>query len=454
MEFVPHNYQRAAIDFVKGHKDSALLLDCGLGKTVILLTSDMEMRLNMILVVCPKLVVDSWLREADKWDHLKGLKVVAIQGNIEKRMKAVRTPANVYVISRDFIAWFASICNLNQFDMIVMDESSSFKDETAARTQALIGHYAPRKVILTGTPMPKGIEDLYSQYKILDGGARLGSDLGQFRCNYMLLKDQRTDRWEPAPGAEAAVFERVSDITMSMKSDAFLKLPPITTIRNEVQMSSKEKALFNQMQMKMCLEYDGVTITADNAGTLTNKLAQLSNGFFYDDQRAPHVLHKHKDEMLESLLEATAGLGENVIVAYNFQEDKARIEEVCKKMNFPALDLKKPKNVEKFIQPGEKRVALLHPKSGGMGLNLQEYCHRLMWYSLPYSYEEFYQTLKRVYRQGQKEHTYIHSIECLDSYDQRIREIVNSKGECNDRLLEATKYVVSDALKQAGRMTA
>ena len=438
MEFRPHDYQKAAIDFIREHDDSALLLDCGLGKTIIVLTDIKEEDKKLVLVVAPKLVVGSWIREVKKWDHLKDISIVAIEGNEKQRMEAIRTPARIHVISRDNIAWFASFCNLNQFDMIVMDESSSFKDETSQRTKALIGLDHPKKVILTGTPIPKNIEDLYSQYKILDGGKRLGAELSDFRRMYMYKKGRV---WKPLPGAQQTVFRRVKDITISMKSDELLNLPPVTTVRNEVAMTAEEQAVFDRLAKDLCLEYKGIEINVDNAGVLSNKLAQLSNGFFYDENKVAHTVHQHKKEELEALLEASACNGEDVVVAYNFEEDRENIIKTCKDLGIPALDMKENKNVEAFIAPGDSRVAMVHPKSAGMGLNLQEHCHRLIWYSLPYSYEEFYQTLKRVYRQGQTEHTFIHSIECLNSYDQRIRDIVNAKGNCNEALLQTTKWM-------------
>ena len=441
MEFKPHDYQKAAIEFMKKNQSSALLLDCGLGKTIIVLTDIVDEKKRLVLVVAPKLVVGSWMREVAKWDHLKGLSIVAIEGDEKQRMQAIKTPATIHVISRDNIAWFASFCNLNQFDMIVMDESSSFKDEDSARTKALLNLPSPKKVILTGTPMPKNIEDLYSQYKILDGGQRLGKNRSDFRRMYMVQDSKNRHNWKPLPGAAQTVFRRVKDITISMKSDELLNLPPVTTVRNEVEMNAEEQAVFNQLANTLCLEYKGVTIDVDNAGVLANKLAQLSNGFFYDENKIAHTVHQHKTEELEALLEASACNGEDVVVAYNFAEDRRNIMEVCSRLGIPALDMKENKNVEAFLAPGNARVAMVHPKSAGMGLNLQENCHRLIWYSLPYSYEEFYQTLKRVYRQGQREHTFIHSIECRNSYDQRIRDIVNAKGNCNEALLQTTKWI-------------
>lgn len=446
MNFTPHDYQQAAIDFVKKNRSSALLLDCGLGKTIIVLTAIKEMKIGPVLVVAPKLVVGSWIREVAKWDHLKDLTIVAVEGNEEERVRALKTKGLIHVISRDNIAWLSKICDLNQFAMIVMDESSSFKDESSARTAALIGHTHPRKVILTGTPMPKNIEDLYAQYKILDGGVRLGQTVFRFRERFMTRDAKNIHCWKPLPGAQETVFARIKDITISMKSDELLKLPPVTTVRNEVFMTYEEQSVFNQLATKLCLEFDGVELTVENAGILSNKLAQLSNGFFYDEEKVPHNLHTHKVDALESLLEASVGNGEDVVVAYNFQEDKERITALCSKMGYQSFDLKENKDVERFISEGNSRVALLHPKSGGMGLNLQAHCHRLIWYSLPYSYEEFYQTLKRVYRQGQKEHTFIHQIETANSYDQRIKKIVNAKGECNEELLRQTKWVMTSAL--------
>lgn len=455
MKFVPHNYQRAAINFVEQNKSSALLLDCGLGKTAIVYTAITDMIRKRVLrgpvlVVAPKLVVGSWVREGAKWDHTKNIPVVAVVGNEEERIKALRTKAALYVVSRDNIAWLAKICDLNQFSMLVMDESSSFKDETSARTAALIGYEKPRKVILTGTPMPKNLEDLYSQYKILDGGKRLGRSINQFRERFMIQDSKNIHAWKPLPGAQETVFARIKDITISMKSDELLDLPPVTMVKNEVFMTPEEQAVYNQLATQYCLEYDGVELTVENAGILTNKLAQLSNGFFYDKDKVGHSLHTHKLEALESLLEASVGCGEDVVIAYNFQEDKERTLALCSKLGYRAFDLKENKEVEKFICPGDSRVALLHPKCG-MGLNIQEYCHRLIWYSLPYSYEEFYQTLKRVYRQGQKKHTFIHQIECANSYDQRIKQIVTAKGECNEELLQSTKWAVQQAVSNSIR---
>lgn len=440
MEFKPHNYQAAAIDFIKQHPSSALLLDCGLGKTAIVLTAIKEMRIGPVLVVAPKLVVDSWVREINKWDHLKGLSIVAVKGTEEERIRALKTPGIIHAISRDNIAWLSKICNLDQFAMLVMDESSSFKDESSQRTAALIGHTHPRKVILTGTPMPKNIEDLYSQYKILDGGRRLGYSINKFHERFMIQGDGDYKSWKPLPGAQKTVFSLIKDITISMKSDELLHLPPITTVRNEVAMNSSEQALFWQLANKFCLQFDGVEISVKTAGVLSNKLAQLSNGFFYDKDKVAHTFHRHKAEMLESLLEASACNGEDVIVAYNYDEDRNNIAKTCRDLGLPVFDMKENSDVEAFIKPGDSRVAMLHP-SGGMGLNLQEYCHRLIWYSLPYSYEQFYQTFKRVWRQGQKEHTFIHNIECLNSYDQRIKQIVNAKEACNEELLQTTKWI-------------
>lgn len=440
MEFKPHDYQKAAIDFLKAHKSSALLLDCGLGKTIIVLTAIKEMRLGPVLVVAPKLVVESWVREVNKWDHLKDLSIVAVQGTEEERVAALRRPGIIHVISRDNISWLSKICNLDQFAMLVMDESSSFKDETSARTQALIGYNHPRKVILTGTPIPKNIEDLYSQYKILDGGRRLGPSLAKFRKVFMDQDAKNRHNYKPKPGVQKFVFSRVQDITISMQSAELLDLPPLTTVKHEVEMTPAEQAIFWQLANKYCLNFDGVELNVKNSGILTNKLAQLSNGFFYDKDKVAHTFHQHKTEMLESLLESSACNGEDVIVAYNYDEDRNNIARTCKELGLPVFDMKENADVESFIRPGDSRVAMLHP-SGGMGLNLQEYCHRLIWYSLPYSYEQFYQTLKRVYRQGQKEHTFIHNIETLNSYDQRIKRIVSAKGECNDELLRTTKWI-------------
>jgi len=449
MEYRPHTYQAKATEFIKRIPTCALLLDCGLGKTVITLTAIEELGLHNVLVVAPKLVCGTWEREVNKWDHLEGLTVATAEGTAAKRTAKILEPADIHIISRDNIAWLkkSGLVDLNSYDMIVMDESSSFKNWSAARTKALMDLPSPRKVILTGTPMPKNIQDLFAQYKILDGGLRLESTITAFRGKYMRLVDPARYIYKPLRGADVTVFSRIRDITMSMRSSELLDLPPITTVHNEAELNESERAVYDTMKRDFCLELAGQDITAVNAGVLTGKLSQIANGFVYDEFGNARELHHRKEEVIEPVLEASAGQGEDVIVGYTFKEDRVRLEALCHKLGLPCFDLKSREAIDAFLSPNTGnvgRVALIHPKSAGFGLNLQENCHRLIWYSLPWSYEEFVQTTARVYRQGQQRHTYIHIIETKNSIDQTIRAAINSKGRCNDTLKDQTKYMIEE----------
>lgn len=462
MIFNPLPYQKTAIEFVKTHPNAALLLDCGLGKTAITLTAIKDMGLKNVLVIAPRLVVNEWIQEINKWDHLKNISAIAVEPDkksqtrkdyVPQKMKA---PANIHIISRDHVDYLkqSGIVDLNSYDMIVMDESTSFKNYSAARTKALFGLTHPRKVILTGTPMPRDVEDLFAQYKILDGGIRLERTVTAFREKYMQLYDPKRYLYRPQPNAIDRVFDRIEDITISMRSEEHIKLPPFQSVRKTIQLDEDTMKLYKKLKREYCLELGDSIIKAKNSGILTNKLSQLTNGFIYDTKGNVRYIHDKKLDALQSILEVTAGMdgnSEDVVVAYNYQEDLRRIEELLKRMGLESIRLDSAANIEKFkagFDMGYGRVALLQPKSDMYGLNLQNHCRRLVWYSLPWSYDEFKQTVKRIYRLGQERRTIMHSILVEGTIDDRLIEVVNFKMANNDKLIELTKAIVEEE-KQA-----
>lgn len=460
MRYIPEPYQLTAIEFLKMHPVAALLLDCGLGKTAITMTAGEELGCHNILVVAPRLVVDEWVEEGQKWDHLKHLKIVAVEPDKPRQTRKeyfarkILEPADIHVISRDAVDYLkkSGLVKMEDYDMIVLDESTSFKNYSADRTLAVTGIVGPRKVLLTGTPMPKDVADLFAQYRILDGGIRLEKTISKFREKYMRLVDPKRYIYAPLSGSLDTAFERVNDITISMRSCDKIKLPPLVSVRKELEFDEEAKKTYKALKRKLCLEFDDSVVTAKNSGILTNKLSQIANGFVFDTEGNAHQIHNKKIEALQNILEATAGKDgtrEQVLVAYNFREDRRRILELCEELDIDTMCLDTPQAVAEFKKGSEKgRVGLIQPKSNMYGLNLQEHCHRLIWYSLPWSYDEFYQTVKRVFRKGQTETTYMHTILIKDSVDYHLVDVLNLKQSNNLQFIELAKAMVAEE-KQA-----
>ncbi len=460
MRYIPEPYQLTAIEFLKMHPVAALLLDCGLGKTAITMTAGEELGCHNILVVAPRLVVDEWVEEGQKWDHLKHLKIVAVEPDKPRQTRKeyfarkILEPADIHVISRDAVDYLkkSGLVKMEGYDMIVLDESTSFKNYSADRTLAVTGIVGPRKVLLTGTPMPKDVADLFAQYRILDGGIRLEKTISKFREKYMRLVDPKRYIYAPLSGSLDTAFERVNDITISMRSCDKIKLPPLVSVRKELEFDEEAKKTYKALKRKLCLEFDDSVVTAKNSGILTNKLSQIANGFVFDTKGNAHQIHNKKIEALQNILEATAGKDgtrEQVLVAYNFREDRRRILELCEELDIDTMCLDTPQAVAEFKKGSEKgRVGLIQPKSNMYGLNLQEHCHRLIWYSLPWSYDEFYQTVKRVFRKGQNETTYMHTILIKDSVDYHLVDVLNFKQSNNLKFIELAKAMVAEE-KQA-----
>lgn len=453
--FIPHEYQRIAIDKIKSTKDVALLLDCGLGKTPISLMSILEMGLKKTLVVAPAQVVENvWVQEAEKWIETQGLKISLVIGTAKQRIKALNTPADIYAISRDNIHWLKNLNHpmgdLNAYDMIILDESSSFKNPTATRTMCLYNLYHPKKLLLTATPMPKGLTDLFSQYLILDCGYSFGDNYDAFLEELFVENPHVTGQYFPKPGTEELMFNRVAPVTLSMKNTDLLKLPELVNVNNIVEFSSKEQAMYKALKrdtvIKIIDACEGDTahiIRAVNRGVLTNKLAQLANGFVYTEdpdtkEKVTLDISDIKLRELQSILEAACAGGETVLVAYQFQHDLERLNALAKEMGLRYCNLCDKGAMQKYLSDEGVDVAFLHPKASGFGLNLQGKSHRLVWYALPWSYEEFAQTCARVYRQGQQYTTYIHIIQALGTVDEDIIDALGTKEGFNNRFKERT----------------
>lgn len=444
MHYTPTDYQVIATEFVRNNRSCALLLDCGTGKTAVTLAAIRALGLHKVIVMAPPLVVNGWVEEAQKWDAFQDLSVLAITGSPKQRLAKLRQESDIKVVPSSLTVWLRSNVDLNAMDMIVLDESSQFKSYSAQRTRAVLGLTQPRKVILTGTPIPRDIEDLHTQFRFLDLGARLYPTLTAFRQDFMILRDPKRFIYTPKPGAAQRVFDRIRDITVSALGDS-LNLPPIIARRTAVTMTPGERAVYNTLVTEHCLRYRDEKFKALNAGVLTGMLTRLSSGFLYTDHESVISVHHHKDEALSTLLAASAALGENVLVVYMFTEERRRIQAVSESLGLTALDMKSDQAVAQFKSGrASGLVGMCHPASAGMGINLQANCHRLIWYSLPWSYEQYYQMYHRIYRQGQTQTVYIHFIETENSVDQRIMVTLNDRKELNQHLFRITDGYLED----------
>lgn len=449
MEFIPHDYQKYAIDYIKSHRICALLLDMGLGKSSITLTAinDLifdEFDITKVLVIGPKRVVEcTWPEELKKWDHLSSLTYSLVAGNERERKRALRTPANIYLISRDNVQWLIEKSGVVfDFDMIVIDELSSFKNYQAKRFKSLmkVRAKASRIVGLTGTPSPNSLMDLYSEIKLLDGGKRLGKFITQYRECYFVpdrMNGSIIYSYRPLPGAEEFIYRKISDITVSMKAIDHLDMPSLISNRYTVYMDEAEKRKYESLKKEMMLELPEGEVTAANAASLSNKLLQLSSGALYDDRKSTVKVHERKLDALEDIIEAANG--KPVLVAYWFKHDLARIEERLKKLKVPYGKLDEEKQIVKWNRK-ELMVGLIHPASAGHGLNLQAGGNHIVWFSLTWSLELYLQTNARLYRQGQKEKTVIvQHIVADGTIDERVLSALEKKDEGQSSLIDAVK---------------
>ena len=439
---MPHEYQKYAIEYIKSHPVTALFLDMGLGKTVTTLTAIRDLmydtfEVQRVLVVAPLRVArDTWPDEIKKWNHLKCLSCSVVVGSVAERRRALQQDADIYIVNRENLAWLYENSRL-EFDMVVLDELSSFKNAQSKRFKAMkaMRPGVKRIVGLTGTPSGNGLMDLWAEFRILDMGERLGRYISQYR-NLYFKPDKRNGMvvfsYKPLPGAEEVIYHQISDITVSMKATDYLEMPELVSVAKEVSLSEKEKKRYDELKKSLVLELPGGEVTAANAASLTMKLSQMANGAIYTDNKDVVIIHDRKLDALEDLVESANG--KPVLVAYWFKHDKDRIR---KRME--ARELKEPQDFADW-NAGKIPVALIHPASAGHGLNLQQGGSILIWFGLTWSLELYQQTNARLWRQGQMDKTVIiQHIVTKGTMDERILKALEKKDSSQAALIEAVK---------------
>ena len=444
MNFSPHNYQAYAIDYIETHPIAAVLLDMGLGKTVISLTAIADLlfdsfEAHRILVVAPLRVArDTWPAEIAKWEHLQHLTFAVCVGTPKERRTALMSGADIAIINRENLGWLIDSSGFDfDYDMVIIDELSSFKNHKSKRFQSLmkVRPKVKRIIGLTGTPSSNGLMDLWAEFKLLDFGERLGRFITHYRNNYF-IPDKRNGEiiysYKPMPYAEDAIYRRISDITISMKSTDHLQMPELITSQYEVQLSEEETQRYEELKADFILELPEGEITAANAASLTGKLSQLANGAIYDDDGNIIEFHDRKLDALEDLIEAANG--KPLLVAYWFKHDLQRI-----KKRFNVREIKSSKDITDWNN-GDIPVAVIHPASAGHGLNLQAGGSTLIWFGLTWSLELYQQTNARLWRQGQTSGTVvIEHIITKGTIDERILKALSLKEVTQNALIDAVK---------------
>lgn len=451
MIFRPHAYQQHCIDQILRVRKLGLFLDMGLGKTVTTLTAIRELKYNRfqvrkVLIIAPKKVAEgTWTKEKDKWDHTKILRVSQVLGSQVKRIRALNTPADLYIINRENVCWLVNYYrNSWPFDMVVIDESSSFKSHSAKRFKALasVSPRIDRLVELTGTPSPNGLDDLWAQIYLLDGGERLGKRYTHFRERYFQPDKRGADgmvySYTAKPGTEESILKRISDICISMKAEDYLQLPDITYHEIPVVLDEKSRKAYDDLERRMVLELpeDGEDISVTSAAALSNKLLQLANGAVYDEDHAVHEVHACKIEAFLELVESLRG--KPVLVFYNFQHDRERILKALSGSGLRVKELKTTRDEDEW-NAGRIDVLLTHPASSAYGLNLQQGGNHVVWFGLTWNYELYTQANKRLHRQGQTEKVIIHHLVCSGTRDEDVMTALQKKDDVQNWVMESLK---------------
>ena len=450
MRFQPHAYQQFCINKILQTKKVGLFLDMGLGKTVTTLTAIKELKyhrfaVRKVLVIAPKKVAEgTWSREKDKWDHTKILRVSVAIGSQAKRIRALNTPADLYIINRENVCWLVDYYRNDwPFDMVVVDESSSFKSHSAKRFKALasISPRIDRMVELTGTPSPNGLNDLWSQIYLLDGGERLGRRYTQFRERYFDPGRRGADGmvydYKAKPGSESSILEKLSDICVSMKAEDYLQLPDVLYHQVPVQLDAKAQKAYAELERKMVLELpDEEEISVTSAAALSNKLLQLANGAVYDDMHQVYEVHNCKLEAFLELIESLRG--KPALVFYNYQHDRERILQALQKSRLRVRELKTTRDEDDWNRR-EIDVLLTHPASSAYGLNLQQGGNHVIWFGLTWNYELYTQANKRLHRQGQTEKVIIHHLVSLGTRDEDVMQALERKEDVQNYVMESLK---------------
>lgn len=397
-------------------------------------------------MIAPKKVAEgTWTKEAAKWDHTKMLRVSPVLGSQAKRIKALNTPADIYITNRENVVWLVDYYrNAWPFDMVVVDESSSFKSHSAKRFKALasVGERIERMVELTGTPSPNGLDDLWAQVFLLDGGERLGKRYTHFRERYFQPDKRGADgmvySYEAKPGSEEGILEKISDICISMKADDYLQLPDITYHEIPVELDAKALKSYCELEREMVLQLpeDGEDISVTSAAALSNKLLQLANGAIYGEDRQAHEVHGCKLEAFMELIESLQG--KPALVFYNYQHDRTRILKALEKTGLRVRELKTPQDEDDW-NAREIDVLLTHPASSAYGLNLQQGGNHVIWFGLTWNYELYTQANKRLHRQGQQEKVIIHHLVCAGTRDEDVMQALRRKDDVQNWVMESLK---------------
>lgn len=443
MKYKPHSYQEYAIKYIEAHPISALLIDMGLGKTSITLTAIRNLLFDSfevckVLVIAPlRVAKNTWTDEIKKWEHLNTLTYSLIVGNENERLSALNEKADIYIINRENVDWLVNKSGYKfDFDMVVIDELSSFKNHQSKRFKSLmkVRPLVKRIVGLTGTPSSNGLMDLFAEFKVLDMGKRLGYFIGQYRNAYFKpdkMNGPIVYSYKPLPNAENAIYEKISDITVSMKANEYLKMPELLTSNYVVELSNSEKKQYDEMKKSLVLEITDGEITASNSASLSNKLCQLSNGAIYDDEQNIVEIHDRKLDALEDIIESMNG--KPLLIAYWYRHDLERI-----KSRFSVREIKTSEDISDWNK-GKIPVALIHPASAGHGLNLQNGGSTLVWFGLTWSLELYQQTNARLYRQGQKNTVVIQHIITKGTIDEQILKALQKKNKTQADLIDAVR---------------
>ena len=447
MQFKPHDYQAYAIDYILGHPITAAILDMGLGKTVITLTAIDHLlhdsfEVRKVLVVAPLRVArTTWPDEIKKWDHLAGLQYSVLIGTPAERLSALKADADIYIINRENLAWLMrQDRKYLDFDMAVLDELSSY-EANSQRTKAFL-KLRPRlrRVVgLTGTPSSNGLMDLYYEFKCLDLGERLFRFIGQYRAAF--FKPDRCNgnivySYKALPTAEKEIYERIGDITISMKAVDHLKMPELISIEYPVILDEQERQRYDDMKKDLILALPEHEVTAANAASLSNKLSQVANGAVYADDTSVVHIHDRKLDALEDIIESANG--KPLLVAYWYKHDLERITKLLEQLKVNYARISSASSIAMWNK-GEITVGLIHPAAAGHGLNLQEGGNHLVWFGLTWSLELYQQTNARLWRQGQKNTVVIHHIITKGTMDEQVMKALDKKDKAQNALMDAVK---------------
>lgn len=460
MKFEPHAYQSYGIRRIVEDPYVGMFLDMGLGKTVITLTAINELVYNRwavrrVLVVAPKKVAEAtWTSEAAKWDHLGCLRIVPVLGSAKKRVQALSTPGDIYVINRENVPWLVDyLRNAWDFDMVVLDESSSFKNPSSRRFKALrmVRDRIQQMVLLTGTPAPNGLEDLWAQIYLLDRGERLGKTISAYREAYFkedyAFPGQQYRTYTPLDGATERVRAAIADICVSMKAEDYLTLPDYMENVVPVALNPKAEKAYRVLEREMLLEVDDQTITAGTAAVLNGKLLQLCSGAVYDSDGGVVDIHACKIEAFMELVEQLRG--EHALVFYWFQHERDRLVAALAQTGLRVRVYRGAED-EQAWNAGEVDVLLAHPVSCGYGLNLQAGGHHAVWFGYPnWALEVYQQANRRLHRQGQKYPVIVHHLVVQGGMDEVVVDALHSKGDRQEALVHALKAKI-ERVKRGG----